>query len=110
MFHDRTAFDGKYDPTILKAFNAQLAKWSASSYFTTIAPLAWEHCISLQPADLVAFEVFKEAQARKELRDTRKSLKILFNLPAFGVHVKTLDRAVILKFRELIVKNQRGRA
>jgi hypothetical protein len=102
MFHDRTAFDGKYDATILKAFNAQLSRWSASSYFTTIAPLGWEHCVPLQPADLVAFEVFKEAQARKESRDCRKSFKTLLSLPTFGIHVKHLDKAVILGFRKLV--------
>jgi hypothetical protein len=102
MFHDRTAFDGKYDATILNAFNAQLSRWSASSYFTTIAPLRWEHCLPLQPADLVAFEVFKEAQARKESRDHRKSFKALLSLPTFGIHVKSLNKAVILEFRKLV--------
>ena len=50
LFHDRTA-NGKYDPVILKTFNdIVLGPWfEFKHYFTTIAPISWEHCIALQP-------------------------------------------------------------
>jgi hypothetical protein len=87
LFHDRTA-NGRYDPVILKTFNdVILGPWfEFRHYFTTIAPMSWEHCIALQPADLVAFEVFKAAEGREEGRQRRKSLQALIDLEDFGIH------------------------
>ena len=93
FFHDRTGGDGKYDSTILNAFN-RLKNDQTFNYrdrFTTIAPLGWERCIALQPADLVAFECLKQAEARLQARNPRKSFEALMNMGAFGIHSKTLN-------------------
>lgn len=104
LFHDRTGGDGKYDPTILRSFNNQITdlNFPYKDYFTTIAPLSWEHCIALQPADLVAFECFKEAEAKLEARKSRRSFEALLNMDEFGIHIKSFTKDALHKFREHI--------
>ena len=104
LFHDRTAGDGDYDSTILRAFNKLMndQTFSHREKFTTIAPLRWQDCVALQPADLVAFECFKQAQARLEARGSRKSFEALLNLGSFGIHSKTFNREALTRLRDLI--------
>jgi hypothetical protein len=101
LFHDRTG-NGKYDPTILRAFNqVVLSEWfEYRDYFTTIAPMRWEDCIALQPADLVAFETMKEAEARAEPRLSRKSFLALIDMKDFGIHSTTFSKARMLDMRK----------
>ena len=92
LFHDRTS-NGKYDPVILRAFNqVVLSTWfKFREYFTTIAPMPWERCIALQPADLVAFEACKEAEARAEPAPSRKSFLALVDMKDFGIRLMTFS-------------------
>ena len=98
LFHDRA---GEYDPTILRAFNTQMngSGFRYKDCFTTIAPLAWQDCIALQPADLVAFESFKEAEAKLEARKERKSFQALIAMDAFGIHVKSFNKGILQDLR-----------
>jgi len=51
-----------YNGLIQDAFDTMMNDPAYSHYrkiFTTIAPLKWEDCIQLQPADMIAFEAFK---------------------------------------------------
>ena len=100
LFHDRTT---GYDATILRAFN-KLVSEPDSNYaklFTTVAPLTWEDCTALQPADLVAFEIFKEAERRAELRvNPRKSFDALLDLNNFGIHTKSFTKDTLVKMRQ----------
>ena len=108
LFHDRTASDGKYDLVILSAFNREKTDidFPYASYFTTIAPLGWEDCIALQSADLVAFEVFKDAEVRAKRKDQRKSLKALIDLEAFGIHTKSVKADDLWKMRKLMEREK----
>lgn len=101
LFHDRTGGDGKYDPTILRAFNTQMngSGFRYKDSFTTIAPLSWQDCVPLQPADLVAFESFKEAEAKLEARKQRKSFQALIEMDAFGIHVKSFNKEILQELR-----------
>jgi hypothetical protein len=104
LFHDRTGGDGKYDPTILRAFNRLMSDstFSHRDKFTRIAPLSWEECIALQPADLVAFECFKQAEARLEMRNSRKSLEALLNMESFGIHSKTVNLEALRRLKQIV--------
>lgn len=106
LFHDQTGGNGKYDPAILRAFNSQMGKpdFMYKDYFTTIAPLKWQDCIALQPADMVAFECFKEAQARLEQRSSRRSFKALLDLGSFGIHSKTYQKEAIVRMRQELIQ------
>lgn len=104
LIHDRTGGNGSYDPTILRAFNTMVndETFKGREMFTTVAPMPWEKCVALQPADLVAFETFKQAQARLEARQSRKSFDALLNLGSFGIHSKTLNKEALTRFKELL--------
>jgi hypothetical protein len=104
LFHDRTGGDGKHDPTILRSFTAQMNKpdFPHRDYFSTIEPLGWQECIALQPADLLAFECFKEAEARLAGRDSRRSFKALLNTYPFGIHSKTFQKSALIEYRKKI--------
>jgi hypothetical protein len=105
LFHDRTGGDGAYDPTMLKAFNdMRNSSFSGARYFTTIAPLGWENCIALQPADLVAFECLKQAQAKDEARISRKSFDALIDMDAFGIHSLRMNRHAMIQLRTVLEK------
>jgi hypothetical protein len=99
LFHDRTDYDG----TILEAFN-KIVKDPRFPYrenFNTIAPLASDVCIALQPADLVAYEVLKRATGKK-----RRSFDALLNLESFGIRWKPLPLDALQKIKaNLIVGN-----
>jgi hypothetical protein len=99
LFHDRTS---GYDGLILNAFNRFILddNFEHAHYFTTIAPLSWQHCIALQPADLVAFEIFKDAERRKKAREQRKAFRALLDMPSFGVHTVTLTKETMQAIRQ----------
>lgn len=108
LFHDWTGGNGKYDATILRSFTQQIndPDFAEKDYFTTIAPLQWRQSIALQPADLVAFECFKEATARLEARKSRRAYKELIDMKAFGIHSKSFNPQSIRALRERMEEQQ----
>jgi len=105
LFHDRC----DYDAVILQSFN-QLVRDPAfpyRAYFKSIAPLSWEDSIALQPADLVAYEVFKETERRltKPEKQTSKALLGLLDLPAFGIRSRTLDRDTLFEIKATLYRD-----
>ena len=109
LFHDWTGGKGKYDPIILRSFAQQIndLNFEGRDYFTTIAPLKWQDSIALQPADLVAFECFKEATARIEARKSRRSYTALIDMPSFGIHSKSFSRKSIRDLRKNMEEQHR---
>lgn len=106
LFHDRTP---KHDATILRAFNKLVldSNFKYPHYFTTIAPLGREDCIALQPADLVAFEVFKEAERRAAMRENpRKSFGALLDIKNFGIHTKSFTRDILILLRQQLERDR----
>ena len=94
-----------YGGVMLEAFNSVLddpaCEWKDK--FTTLAPMGWENCTPLQPADLVAYEVMKECHRQKpeviaaKKRDRRKSLNAILDSPnflgdAYNVTLENLQR------------------
>jgi hypothetical protein len=103
LFHDRTS---GYDATILRAFESVKNESKHAEHFTTIAALGWDDCIALQPADLVAFEVFKEAQGKEAARQRRKSFSALLALDEFGIHTKAFTKDVLLQLRQKLEEDK----
>jgi hypothetical protein len=99
LFHDHC----DYDNTILQSFKQMTEDpaFAHRQYFTSISSLSWEDCIALQPADLVAYEVFKETERRltKPERGTSKALLAMLDLPAFGIRSRTLDRKTLFEIK-----------
>jgi len=111
LFHDRTA-DGRYDSVISNSFAQAVSKpgFAYAPYFTTIEPVTWKECIALQPADLVAFEMFREAQQKTKGFNSRKSFGALLNMESFGIHTKSfVGKETMLKLRILGEEHMRQR-
>ena len=98
LIHDRCEYDG----VMADAFNQQISdpNFPYRQCFTTFASTGWEHCIPLQPADLVAYENFKDAMRKINPRDRRISMKMLIDLDAFSGRAQSMDKNAILKLRE----------
>lgn len=109
LFHDWTGGNGKYNPVILRSFTQQIndPAFEERDYFTTIAPSQWRHSVALQPADLVAFECFKEATARIEARKSRLSYTALIDMHAFGIHSKSFNPKSIRALRARMEQQQK---
>lgn len=102
LFHERCNHDGLY----LTAFNAMMndPTFSGKQFFSTIAPLGWEHCIPLQPADMVAYETFKEAERKVTGRVRRKSLEFLMESKRFGGRSKHFETQNLREWRDIVHK------
>lgn len=104
LFHERCAYDGVY----LESFNELMSDptFPYKHCFTTIAPMGWEDCIPLQPADLLAYENFKEGFRQLKLpsekpRDRRKIFEEIIALDDFVAHLKYVRRSDIVRWKEL---------
>jgi len=92
LIHDRGNFDAVY----LDSFNA-IVKCDAFTFprkdqFTTIAPMCWEKCTLLQPADFMAYENFRESDNQFFGIKRRKSLETLINKGKIGGSLHALTR------------------
>ena len=60
LIHDRS----RYAAAMQEAFQQMLndENFECRRKFCTLAPMGWEQCIALQPADLFAYEAFKEVE------------------------------------------------
>jgi hypothetical protein len=98
LIHDRN----DYNLTILQAFDKMVndPNFKYGKSFTSITACSWEDCIALQPADLVAFEVFKRASGYK-----RKSFDVLLDLGSFGIRSKRLPLDVLQKIKADLIKD-----
>lgn len=63
LIHDRSRYAG----ALQHAFQNLKSKtgFPYADLFTSLTPMGWEDCIALQPADLVAYENFKEVLRQK---------------------------------------------
>jgi hypothetical protein len=97
-----------YDAALLEAFNQMLDDplFKCRHRFTALMPARWEHCIPLQPADLMAYENFKEALRRKEMsrRQRRTTLRLILdhNPKTMGGNLKCLNRANLRHFKKIL--------
>jgi hypothetical protein len=81
---------------LLAGFKNYLEKRPESkSIFASIAPMGWEDCIPLQPADFVAYEAMKETHRHRpgqKARERRKSLTAFLDLPDSGASCDEIPR------------------
>ncbi len=95
LFHDHC----RYNAAIQDAFDHLLSDpvFQYSGAFTSIAPMRWQHCVPLQPADLIAYEHFKEGERHLPgiSRRRRKSLEMLLDLQSLGMRGIGFDAKTI---------------
>lgn len=102
LFHDRCT----YDAVLLTSFNEMMddPTFAYKNCFTTIAPMGWEDCIALQPADLIAYENFKEGYRllpNEKPRGRRKILDALLSIDSFSQRLALMNRDNIRKLKGL---------
>lgn len=100
LFHERCP----YDASILNSFNHAVEDetFTERSMFHSIASLGWETCTALQPADLIAYETFKDSQRQFSGRDRRKSLDFLLSTDTFGGRARTFKSGAFALLRKVI--------
>ena len=92
-----------YGESLLRGFNTMMddPTFSYPRFFTTIAPMGWENCIPLQPADMVAYELFRDTKRRALSRDMNQSLLALVQMPTFQLISKLIKKEHLIKLREM---------
>ena len=86
LHHDRC----KYDGALADAFRQVVddPNFQCRDRFIAITPDSWEHCVMLQPADMIAYENFKEGMQHHypnpKVKGRRKSLKALLDLDSIS--------------------------
>ena len=91
-----------YGESMLKGFNRMMddPTFRHRSLFNTLAPMGWESCIPLQPADLVAYEAFRDMKRRVKNKPMHPSLKALVEKDNFQLLSKRIERKNLIDLRE----------
>jgi len=93
-----------YDAVMLATFN-RLTNDESFKYrnrFTTITPTDWQHFVPLQPADLIAYENFKEGERLLDGRKRRKSLELILDLDSISGRAKGFNLASIRELKTIM--------
>jgi hypothetical protein len=102
LVHDRC----EYDCALLGAFEQTLRDpaFRYSHRFNNITAASWEHCVPLQLADLIAYEVHKDHQREigKSGRPRRKSLRVLLEHGRLGGGGRAFDQASLQLLKQFI--------
>jgi len=103
LVHERCSYDSVY----LEGFNQMMndPTFLGKELFSTIAPLGWEDCTPLQPADMLAYESFKDALRKFNQKDRRKSLECLMQSGTFGGRAKQMTPENIDEWRAMYPPN-----
>jgi hypothetical protein len=104
----------KYDASLLDWFNLLLddGKFKFRHRYTSITPERWEFCGPLQPADLIAYENFKEGMRfhvpdSKEAKRGRMrlSLEAIINLDSISGRSRGYSREMIQDLKQKLDKD-----
>lgn len=100
LFHEHCDYDG----TLRASFSRLMGdpKFAYKDVFTTIQPTRWQGCVPLQPADLIAYENFKDVHRSRPgqgMRNRRKIFQQILSLDSFVPHLKCMSRTDISKLR-----------
>lgn len=100
LFHERCDYNDAY----LSGFDAMMndPTFTHKDLFSTIAPMGWEDCIPLQPADMIAYETFKDALRQFNNKDRRASLNYLLQSGRFGGRSKQMSVENLVEWREIL--------
>lgn len=102
LFYERCPYGG----ALLDAFEEMMEDpgFSYRELFTTIGPVGWEKCIPLQPADLIAYENFKEGLrtiSKQNTAQPQKRRMIFSELISYESFVPRLRQVTRANIREL---------
>ena len=92
-----------YGEALLRGFNRMMddPTFPYSHVYSTLAPMGWEDCVPLQPADLVAYEFFRDAKRLAKSGGINRSLAALGEMPNFHGMAKLVPKSALVKVREM---------
>lgn len=102
LHHDHCGYDAALAEAFGRIIDDPRFQWR--NRFTSITPEYWQHCVPLQPADLIAYENFKEGTRCQEsnLRPKRKSFEVLFNLDSISGRASGFGLEAIRELKGII--------
>lgn len=104
LFHDHCRYNG----ALQNAYDQLLSKpspiFKQRHRFVSLTPMQWQHCVPLQPADLIAYENFKELERYYVQRDRRKSLHSIVTDGRVGGSVLRLSSPAIETLKGIFEK------
>ena len=85
---------GSYDAVLQSAFNHLLADESFKyrNHFVSLTPMSWRDCTALQPADLFAYENFKDVERQQAGQGRRYTLCKLLELETVGGNLRFFNQ------------------
>ena len=101
LHHDRC----DYDAALQEQFAGLVAEDSTFKYrnrFTSLTPESWQDCLLLQPADLIAYENFKESMRAHTNRDRRGSLAAIVDLDAVSGRSRGFTQQGIREMKSIV--------
>lgn len=102
LHHDHCDYDG----ALADAFAQVLVEppFKYKDRFTSITPEYWQHCVLLQPADMIAYENFKDGMRKHypEGRKRRKSLDAIIDLDAVSGRASGIGVTGIRELKDII--------
>ena len=101
LHHDRC----DYDAVLQEQFMGLVAEDSTFKYrnrFVSLTSESWQDCLMLQPADLIAYENFKESMRSHTNRNRRGSLAAIIDLDAVSGRSKGFTQQGIREMKSII--------
>lgn len=97
LFHDHCKYNGALQNAYYELLSKPSPIYKDRHRFVSLAPMQWQHCVPLQPADLIAYENFKELERYYVQRNRRKSLHSIVTEGRLGgsslrLHAPALDK------------------
>lgn len=104
LHHDQCDYDGALADTFRQI--VQDKNFPRYDQYTSITPECWQNCTMLQPADMIAYENFKEGlQAyypNPKVKGRRKSLAALLDLESISGRASSVGLDVIRELKKMV--------
>ena len=100
LHHDHSDYDAALADQFAHMMNDPEFKYRGQ--FTSITPACWQRCVRLQPADLIAYENFKEGKRQEECGERRPSLKKLLDLDSLSGNAKGFNLQTIRELKTIV--------
>jgi hypothetical protein len=100
FFYERNPCGGTLTSTFDSAKNDPT--FAERELFKTIEPVGWEDCIAIQPADLMAYDVMKDAKQQMAGKPQRKTIEFLLSTGTFSGRARSFKPNAFKILRQLI--------
>ena len=100
LLYERNPYGGILTDTFNNAKDDKT--FTGGEVFKTIAPVGWEDCTATQPADLMAYDVMKNAKQQLAGKPQRKTIEFLLSTRTFSGRSQTFKPNAFKILKQLI--------